>query len=271
MRIFNIIVTWVILVLVIIIPVVFIGFSAFKDGIHGFILGLIRPEAIHAFEMSAIIVVIVTLINVIVGVLVSLEIARGKWLGRWVKPIINAIIDLPFAVSPVIGGLMIILLLGPNTVMGAFFESIGFKIVFALPGMILATSFVTFPFVIRELVPVLSKIGREAEEASSILGASPLKTFFEITWPSIRWAVLYGTILTIARALGEFGAVLVVSGNVINQTQTATTLVYQDAENFQLTSANSIALVLGAICVISLIVIEKIKAKKEGVFHEHSR
>lgn len=219
--------------------------------------------------MSAIIVVIVTLIDVIVGVWLSIEIVRGKWLGRLVKPIVNAIIDLPFAVSPVIGGLMIILILGPNTVMGAFFESIGFKIVFALPGMIIATTFVTFPFVVREVVPVLTSIGSDAEEASSILGASPFKTFFKVTWPSIQWAVLYGMVLTIARSLGEFGAVLVVSGNVINQTQTATTLVYQDAENFELTSANSIALVLGAICVITLIVIERIKAKKEGTLNEH--
>lgn len=269
MRVINIIITWFVLLLVIIIPVVFIGLSAFTDGIHGFVSGLIRPEAIHAFEMSAIIVVIVTLINVIVGVWLSLEIVRGNWLGRWVKPLVNAIIDLPFAVSPVIGGLMIILILGPNTVMGTFFESIGFKIVFALPGMIIATTFVTFPFVIREVVPVLSEIGSDAEEASSILGASSLTTFFKVTWPSIQWAVLYGVVLTVARALGEFGAVLVVSGNVINQTQTATTLVYQDAQNFQLTSANSIALILGAICVITLIVIDRIKARKEGSMYEH--
>lgn len=159
---------------------------------------------------------------------------------------------------------MIVLLLGPDTVIGTFFEQIGFKVVYAFPGMVIATLFVTFPLMVREVMPVLQELGNDQEEAASTLGAYSWTTFWKVTWPSIRWAVIYGTILTVARSLGEFGAVLVVSGNIINKTQTATTLVYQDMENFNVTAANGVALVLAIFSVGLLLLMERAK-KRKGV------
>ncbi len=270
MRQANVCFTWLIMALVILLPLGYVTFASFEQGWSGFYESITRTEALHAFKTSFIIVAIVTVLNVIVGVYLSLELVRGRWLSKWIKPFVNAMVDLPFAVSPVIGGLMIILLFGPETILGTFFQTMGIDIVFALPGMVMATLFVTFPFVVREVAPVLEEIGNDAEEASRMLGASPQRTFWKITFPTIQWAVFYGGVLTIARALGEFGAVLVVSGNIINQTQTATTLVYQDADNFNLIGANSIALVLGLISVAILLILQGIKHRREVHLNGHS-
>lgn len=246
-------------------PVVRIAMGAWDDGWPGFAAGLTRPEALHALGLTGVIVVAVTLINAFFGVMLSLYLVRADWLGpRW-KKLLNSIVDLPFAVSPVIGGLMIVLLLGPDTVLGGLLGAAGFKIVYALPGMILATLFVTFPLVIREVMPVLQEIGAQQEEAASTLGAYGWTTFWRVTWPQIRWSVVYGVVLTVARALGEFGAVLVVSGNIQFKTQTATTLVYQDVENFNLTSANAVALVLAAGSVALLLLMEWAKSRQHRI------
>lgn len=237
--------------------------GAFSEGFDGFRGALIRPEALHALMMTGIVVVIVTLLNTLFGVMTALYLVRAKWLGRRLKGLLNSIVDLPYAVSPVIGGLMIVLLLGPDSALGAMFESLGVKIVYAVPGMIIATLFVTFPLMVREVMPVLQEIGSQQEEAASTLGAHAWTTFWKVTWPSIRWAVVYGVILTVARSLGEFGAVLVVSGNIMNKTQTATTLVYQDVENFNVTAAGGIALVLAAFSAGLLMLMEWAKRRKE--------
>lgn len=250
--------------LLIILPFLGISFGAFEDGPGAFFDALVRPEALHAMKVSLIIVSIVTVLNAIIGIYISIEIVRGSWISRWLKPIINALIDLPFAVSPVIVGLMVILIFGPNTALGAFLEDHNMKIVYAIPGMVIATMFITFPLMVREVVPLLEEIGTQSEEASATLGAGPFRTFFQVTWPSIRWGVMYGLILTIARSLGEFGSILVVSGNIINQTQTATTLVYQDAEQFQLVAANSVAFVLGLISITILLSLEWLKRRSEA-------
>lgn len=263
MRRIFIAITVFLFVLILILPFSSIVFGAFSTGVGPFFEALKRPEAIHALTVSLIIVIIVTFLNTVIGILLSLEIVRGTWISKWLRPLVNTIIDLPFAVSPVIGGLMIILLFGPNTLLGAFFENSGTKIVYALPGMVMATVFVTFPLMIREIVPVLSELGVTSEEASATLGASPIRTFFRVTWPSIRWAVYYGLVLTVARSVGEFGAVLVVSGNIINQTQTATTLVYQDSVDFHTVAANSVALLLGLFSVTVLLLLEWMKKRKE--------
>jgi len=255
--------SFLVIFLLIILPFLGITFGAFEEGAGAFFQSLARPEAIHALYISLIIVVIVTVLNTVVGIYVSLEIVRGSWIARWVKPFINAIIDLPFAVSPIIVGLMVILLFGPNTMLGTFFEAHDMKIVYALPGMILATMFITFPLMVREVVPLLEEIGTQSEEASATLGAGPWRTFVQVTWPAIRWGVLYGLILTIARSLGEFGSILVVSGNIINQTQTATTLVYQDAENFNNVAANALAFVLGLVSIGILLILEWLKHRSE--------
>lgn len=262
-------ITVLLFVLILILPFSSVVVSAFQNGAGPFFHALKRPETIHAFSVSFIIVIIVVLLNTLIGILLSLEMVRGTWLPKWLRTFINVIVDLPFSVSPIIGGLMIILLFGPNTLLGMFFENNGIKIVYALPGMVMATVFVTFPLMIREIVPILSELGISSEEASATLGASPVRTFFQVTWPSIRWAVYYGLVLTIARSVGEFGAVLVVSGNIINQTQTATTLVYQDSVDNNIVAANSVALLLGLFSVIVLLFLEWMKNRREGKYHAH--
>lgn len=244
-------------------PVVRIATGAFGDGWSGFFLGLVRPEAQHALWMTALIVMVVTVINTLFGVALAMYLVRAGWLGPRLKKLLNSIVDLPFAVSPVIGGLMIVLLLGPDTALGGLLGAAGIKVVYALPGMIIATLFVTFPLVIREVMPVLQEIGIQQEEAASTLGAYGWTIFRRVTWPQIQWSVVYGVVLTVARSLGEFGAVLVVSGNILFKTQTATTLVYQDVENFNLTSANAVALVLAAASAALLLVMEWAKSRRE--------
>lgn len=255
--------TYIVFATILIIPLIKIVTGSWEQGWGGFAEALTRPQALHALMMTGLIVIVVTLINTLFGMMLAIYLVRGTWLSRRIKQLLNSIVDLPFAVSPVIGGLMIVLILGPNTVIGAFFESIGFKIVFAFPGMVLATLFVTFPLMVREVMPVLQEIGTQQEEAASTLGAYGWTTFWKVTWPSIRWGVIYGVVLTVARSLGEFGAVLVVSGNIMNKTQTATTLVYQDVENFNVISANGVALVLAAFSVALLLLMELAKKRKE--------
>jgi sulfate ABC transporter, permease protein len=256
--------TFVLFGLLLGVPVVRIAIGAFDGGVQGFIDGVGRPEALHALMMTGIIVVIVTAVNTVFGVMLALYLVRANWLGPQLKRLLNSVVDLPFAVSPIIGGLMIVLLLGPDAALGALLNKAGIDIVYALPGMVIATLFVTFPLIIREVMPVLQEIGASQEEAAHMLGAYPWTTFWRVTWPSIRWSVVYGVVLTVARTLGEFGAVLVVSGNILFKTQTATTLVYQDVENFNVTAANSVALVLAACSVGLLLFMEWVKSRKES-------
>lgn len=256
--------TYVLILVIIITPLTRIIFGAFDQGWNGFVTAMLRPEALHALKMTGLIVLVVTLMNTLFGMMTALYLVRAGWLSERIKNVLNSIVDLPYAVSPVIGGLMIVLLLGPDSIMGALFEDSGFKIVYAFPGMVIATLFVTFPLMVREIMPVLQEIGAQQEEAASTLGAYGWTTFWKVTWPSIRWAVIYGVVLTVARSLGEFGAVLVVSGNIMNKTQTATTLVYQDVENFNVTAANGLALVLVAFSAGLLLLMELAK-KRKGV------
>jgi len=251
--------TTLIIFVLLLLPFGGITVSAFQGGFGPFWASLVRPEALHAMYVSAVIIVVVTLLNTVVGVYLSLVLVRGGWISRKLKPVLNAIVDLPFAVSPIIAGLMVILIFGPNTALGAFFEAHHMKIVYALPGMIIATMFITFPLMVREVAPLLEEIGTQSEEAAATLGAGAWRTFSRVTWPAIRWGVVYGIVLTVARSLGEFGSILVVSGNIIGQTQTATTLVYQDAENFDLIAANSVAFVLGLVSITILLLLEWMK------------
>ncbi|KEO83591.1 sulfate ABC transporter permease subunit [Tumebacillus flagellatus] len=259
----NITVTYLVFLLLLIIPLGQVLSSAFSTGFSGFWSALTDPQALHAFLISGILVGAVTALNTLFGVLLAMLLVRETGISRRIRQFLNAVVDLPFAVSPIIGGLMILLLLGPHTALGAFLEDHGVKIVFALPGMILATLFVTFPLMVREVMPVLQEIGTDQEEAAYTLGAGSWRTFWRVTWPSIRWGVLYGVVLTVARALGEFGAVLVVSGNIINKTQSATTLVYQQVENFNFVAANSLAFVLAGFSIVVLMTLEWAKRRKE--------
>ncbi|GAC43398.1 permease component [Paenibacillus popilliae ATCC 14706] len=256
--------TYAVFLLLLLAPMAQIGAEAFRGGFFSFASALTRPEALHAMAMTGSVVIVVTTLNTIFGVLYALLLVRGSWLGKRVRWLLNSLVDLPYAVSPVIGGFMIALLLGPNTVLGALFSGMGMPVVYAFPGMVLATLFVTFPMMVREVAPVLQELGTQQEEAASTLGAYDWTIFWKVTWPSIQWAVTYGGVLTIARSLGEFGAVLVVSGNIMNKTQTATTMVYQDVENFNIGSAGSFALVLACVSVVLLLLMEWAK-KHKGV------
>lgn len=256
-------ITYVVFFLLIAAPLGKMISNVFSGGLSGFRDALSRPEALHALLMTALVVIAVTVLNTLFGVMTALYLVRANWLGSRLKSLLNSVVDLPYAVSPVIGGLMIVLLLGPDSALGVLFEKIGFQIVYAFPGMVIATLFVTFPLMVREVMPVLQEIGGQQEEAASTLGAYGWTTFWKVTWPSIQWAVFYGVILTVARSLGEFGAVLVVSGSIMNKTQTATTLVYQDVENFNVTAAGGVALVLAAFSVGLLLLMEWSKKRKE--------
>jgi sulfate transport system permease protein len=258
-------ITYILFAAILIIPLIRIYMGAFAQGWQACMSVFVGSEVQHALLNSLIIVAVVTLLNSIFGIVLALYLVRSQSIPSWIKIWTDKIVDLPFAVSPVIGGLMIVLLFGPNTVVGAFFGTLGFKIVYALPGMILATLFVTFPLMIREVIPVLQQVGQDQEHAAYTLGANSWRTFWTVTWPSIRWAVWYGVVLTIARSLGEFGAILVVSGNIIGETQTATTFVYQAVEDFQYVPANTISMVLVTLSIIILLISEWMKHRKEVV------
>ena len=202
------------------IPVALVFFNAFQDGVGAAWDAVTTPEAQHAFYLTGVMVAVAVPLNTIFGILCALAIVRQRFRGR---ALLNAMVDLPFAVSPVVVGLALLLVYGRvDGWVGQWFAEQGIQIIFSVPGMILATMFVSLPFVVRETIPVLREIGTEQEQAAATLGAGPLQTFFRVTLPAIRWGVAYGVVLTTARALGEFGAVSVVSGKLSGQTETAT-------------------------------------------------
>lgn len=210
------------LVLLLAVPIVLILVRTFGEGVGAFLESIRTPAAISALNLSLLIVAIVVPLNVVFGVGTALALVRGRFRGRG---LVQAVVDLPFAVSPIVIGVSLILLWGADGWFGGL-ERLGFKVIFGLPGMVIATLFVTLPFVVREVEPVLHEIGTEQEQAASTLGASSWQTFWRITLPAIRWGLTYGVVLTIARALGEFGAVIMVSSGFPGVSQTLTLLVH---------------------------------------------
>lgn len=210
-----------VLVLVIV-PVGLILLRTFTPGVGAFISSISTPAAISALQVSLLVVAIVVPLNVVFGVPTALLLARKRFRG---KGVLQAVIDLPFAVSPVVVGVALILLWGSAGILGFVENDLGVKIIFGLPGIVLASIFVTVPFVIREVEPVLHELGTDQEEAAATLGATWWQTFWRITLPSIRWGLTYGVVLTVARTLGEYGAVLMVSSNLPGKSQTLTLLV----------------------------------------------
>jgi sulfate transport system permease protein len=210
------------LVLLLGVPIVLILWRTFGEGLTAFLESVRTPAAISALNLSLLIVAIVVPLNVVFGVGTALALVRGRFRGRG---LLEAVVDLPFAVSPIVVGVSLILLWGVDGWFGGL-EQFGFKVIFSLPGMVLATLFVTLPFVVREVEPVLHEIGTEQEQAAATLGAGGLQTFWRITLPAIRWGLTYGVVLTIARALGEFGAVIMVSSGFPGVSQTLTLLVH---------------------------------------------
>jgi sulfate transport system permease protein len=201
-----------------------------------------------------------TAINTVFGVCIAWVLVRDNF---WGRRILNGLVDMPFAVSPVIAGFMLILLFGRTGWLTSITDALGVKVVFALPGILLATIFISLPFVIREVAPVLGQVSRDQEDAALTIGANRLQTFWHVTLPAIRWGLLYGVSLTFARAVGEIGAVLVVSGGVSRLTETSTLFIFRSLDDRNYIGANAMAVVLAAISFLILMVIEFLKKRTE--------
>src|SRR3954469_1696344 len=250
------------LVAVLLGPLAMVFYRAFERGLHPLWSSLTDANTLHAFELTLEITAIAVPVNTLFGIVCALAIVRRRFPGAG---IVNAIVDLPLALSPVVVGLMLFLLYGRTGWFGSFFQAHGIQILFATPSMVIATVFVSLPFVAREVVPTLRELGDEQEQAAHTLGASGWQTFWRVTLPSIRWAVVYGVVLTTARCLGEYGAVAVVSGRIEGRTETATLRVEERYDNFDLAGAYGISLVLAAIAVIVLVAMTVIKPREEAV------
>lgn len=216
-RILLIILGLVFMMLMLVVPLIAIFSYALAQGWTMYVQALTHPEALSAIKLTLLISVIVVPLNAVVGIALAWLLTRFHFRG---KQFITTLLDLPFSVSPVVAGVMFVLLFGANSVLGGWLEQHGIQIIFAVPGMVLATMFVTFPFVARELIPLMQAQGDSEEQAALILGASGWQMFWRVTLPNIKWALLYGVILTNARAMGEFGAVSMVSGHIRGQTNT---------------------------------------------------
>ena len=234
-------------------PVAFVFWKAFEHGVGPAWDAVTTPDALHALKVTLILTAIAVPANTIFGVMCALAIVRHRYPGAG---IVNAVVDLPLALSPVVVGLALLLLYGRGGWLG------GHGIVFALPGMVLATIFVSLPFVVREVVPVLREIGTEQEQAAATLGASAFQIFRRVTWPAIRWATAYGVVLTTARALGEFGAVSVVSGRLAGQTESLTLYVQDRYQTFDTTGAYAAAVVLALLAIGTLLLMTRLKPKE---------
>jgi sulfate transport system permease protein len=242
------------------VPVGMIVYRTFEHGIGPVWTALSQPAATHALQLSVVITLITVPINVVFGVGTGLLLARKRFPGR---SVVSLLVDLPFAMSPVVIGLAMYILYGTGGWLGNWFTAHGIRVLFALPGMVLATALVCLPFVVREVVPVLEELGTDQEQAAATLGAGPTETFFRITLPAIRWAVVYGVVLSAARALGEFGAVSVVSGNIVGRTQTLPLYVEERFRNFDSAGAYSAGFVLALVSLVILAFMTLLSRRKE--------
>jgi sulfate transport system permease protein len=232
---------WVWFGLLILAPTLALAKAAFSGGLAPFWHAIAAPEARRAFGLTLRVTLFATVINTVFGVGFALVLVRHRF---WGRSLADGVVDLPFAVSPIIAGLMLVLVYGPRGIVGRWLESAGIHVVYNWPGLVLATVFVTVPFVVREVVPVLREFGVDQEEVAYTLGAGRWRTFWRVTFPSIRWGLAYGVTLTVARSLGEFGALLVVSGNILGRTRTATLVVHDAVENYRDVEAFAVSLVL---------------------------
>lgn len=237
--------------LFLLLPLVVVFAEALAKGIAPYFTAIVEPDAIAALKLSLAIVAIVVPINALCGLCAAWAIAKFRFPGR---SLLLALIDLPFAVSPVIAGLVYVLLLGSRGVLGPLLQEWDIQIIFAAPGMVLATLFVTFPFVARELIPLMEQQGNDEEHAARLLGANGLQIFLRVTLPNIKWALMYGALLCGARALGEFGAVSVVSGHIRGQTNTLPLQVEILYNEYQFQAAFAVASMLALFALITLAV-----------------
>ena len=243
------------LAVLLVVPVGLVFYRTFEPGIGAVYDSVTTPAAISAFWLTIEIAAIAVPLNTVFGVLTALVLVRGRFRGKW---LLDALIDLPFAISPIVVGLSLILVYGA----GGWIE-LPFQVLFSLPGMVLATIFVCLPFVVREVEPVLREIGDEQEQAAATLGASRWQTFWRVTLPAIRYGVAYGVVLTTARAIGEFGAVSVVSGKIAGETETLTLLVEKRFQNFDLAGAYAASALLAFIALATLLAMTRINPRRE--------
>lgn len=231
-------------------PIIALVIGTLQDGVMAIIRALSQPEVLKAFQLTLLISLVVVFVHLLFGTLTVWVLMRDRFPGR---NLINALIDLPFAVSPVVVGYMLLLLFGRNGLFAPLLETLGIRVAFAVPGMVLATLFVTLPFMIRELIPVLQNLGITQEQAAATMGANGWQIFWRVTFPALRWGIIYGVMLTFARALGEFGAVLVIGGGIQGRTETATLYIYRALDERQYVGAYSAALLLGLISFLLVI------------------
>jgi sulfate/thiosulfate transport system permease protein len=248
------------LAVILLVPVGAVIWRAFGHGITPVWQAVTTPDALHAFWLSLLIAAIAVPCNTLFGVACAVVLVRHHFRGR---RLLDAVIDLPFAISPVVVGLALVLVYGQAGWLGGWLASHGIPVIFSLPGMVLATVFVSLPYVVREVAPVLAEVGTEQEEAAWTLGASPLRAFLQVTLPAIRWGVAYGVVLTTARALGEFGAVTLVSGRLAGQTETLTLYVENRFEAFDLTGAYAASLTLALLALLVLLVMTRLRRGEE--------
>jgi sulfate transport system permease protein len=244
------------LALLLLVPVAIVFWRTFEGGVGPVIDAVTTPAAISAFWLTLTVALIAVPLNTVLGVVTALALVRGRFRG---KALLEVLIDLPFAISPVVVGLSLVLVYGA----GGWIE-LPFQVIFATPGIVLATVFVCLPFVVREVVPVLREIGDEQEQAAATLGASRLQAFRRVTLPALRYGIAYGVVLSTARAIGEFGAVSVVSGKIAGETETLTLLVEKRFQNFDLAGAYAASALLAVIALATLLAMTRIRPRKEG-------
>jgi sulfate transport system permease protein len=242
-------------------PLALVFWNTFEDGFGTALEAVTTDAALHALWLTILITAIAVPLNAIFGVAAALMLVRRRVPGR---PLISALIDLPLALSPVVVGLSILLVWGRNGWFGPATEDLGIQVIFAVPGMVLATIFVCLPFVVREVVPVLREVGTDQEEAAATLGAGSFQTFWRITLPAIRWGIIYGVVLTTARALGEYGAVRVVSGGIAGRTETLTLHVEERFQAFDYVAAYGSSVVLAILALATVLVMNLLNRKGGG-------
>jgi sulfate transport system permease protein len=238
------------------VPLGVVFYRTFEHGLMAVWDSVTTPAAISAFTLTLTVTAIAVPLNTIFGVFCALALARGRFRGT---AGLNAIIDLPFAISPVVVGLSLVLVFGR----GGWLDWLPFQVLFSVPGIVIATIFISVPFVVREVTPVLIEIGDDQEQAAATLGASPWQSFWRITLPAIRWGVAYGIVLSVARCIGEFGAVSVVSGKISGETETLTLLVEKRFQNFDLAGAYAASALLALIALTTLLTLTLINPRRD--------
>jgi sulfate transport system permease protein len=247
--------------LFVILPLITVFAQAFSRGLWTYLEALGTPDALAAIKLTLIVAAISVTLNLVFGIIGAWAIAKFDFPG---KSALNTLIDLPFSVSPVVSGLIFVLLFGAQGALGPWLQAHDIKVIFALPGIVLATMFVTFPFVARELIPLMQEQGTQEEEAALSLGASGLATFFRVTLPNVKWALLYGVLLCNARAMGEFGAVSVVSGHIRGLTNTMPLHIEILYNEYQFAAAFAVASLLALLALVTLVAKTVLERRPDG-------